>query len=230
VLKSLIILPGLDGIGARIMPFVERVAPAVEARVIRYPPDRELGSAELEALVRCELAGTDRYALLAESFSGPIAIRIAADPPPGLVSVILCGTFASNPYPWAAPARALAAWLPLKALPRWLRAPLMWGSADPRRAPARAQRSLSAVAGRVIRRRLRAILSAEETTRLARISLPCLILTARRDRILPRRATRVLLAGLPAAQVQEIDGPHLLLQACPEEAAVAVLRFLARWN
>jgi pimeloyl-ACP methyl ester carboxylesterase len=230
MLRSLVILPGLDGIGARIAPFMRRLVPSAEARVIAYPPDIELGYGELEALVRRELATADRYALLAESFSGPIAIRIAADPPPGLLGVILCGTFAANPYPWANPVGALAAWLPLKAMPRWLRAPLMWGSADPKRAPPRAQRSLSGVAGRVVRRRLRAILKVDERAQLAHIRLPCLVLTARRDRIVPRRATRALLAGLPEAQKQEIDGPHLLLQACPHEAAAAVLRFLARWN
>ena len=67
-----------------------------------------------------------RCVLLAESFSGPIAIRVAADPPPGLAGVILCGTFAKNPFPWLRPVRALAVRVPFKSLPRWLRAPLLW--------------------------------------------------------------------------------------------------------
>jgi hypothetical protein len=56
--------------------------------------------------VRAALPTRGRFVLLAESFSGPLAIRIAADPPSALVGLILCVTFARNPYPslaWARP-------------------------------------------------------------------------------------------------------------------------------
>ncbi len=64
---------------------------------------------------------------------------------------------------------------------------------------------------------------------LARIEVPMLVLTATRDRIVPRAATRWLLESARGAQIQEIDGPHLLLQSRPEECAVPVLQFLRRW-
>jgi len=168
--------------------------------------------------------------LLAESFSGPLAIRIGADPPRGLAGVILCGTFAKNPYPWLRLMRPLAVRLPVKSLPRWLRAPLMWGSGNPRRAPPRGQRAISAVAAPVIRCRIGEVLSVDETARLGAIELPILVLTAARDRLLPRAATHLLLQSLPLAQFEEIDGPHLLLQSRPSECAVPVLRFVRRWN
>ncbi|HTV97988.1 MAG TPA: alpha/beta fold hydrolase [Steroidobacteraceae bacterium] len=227
---KLIILPGLDGTGARIRPFMLRLEPAARAHIIAYPTDRALGYAELEPLIRAALPAEGRYALLAESFSGPLAIRIAADPPAGLAGVILCGTFAKNPFPWLRPVRALAAWLPVKSLPRWLRAPLMWDSRDPRDAPPRSMRSITRVAAAVVRRRLREVLRADETRRLAALKLPVLILTAARDRIVPRSATRILVQGTPHAQVVEIDAPHLMLQTRPNECATAVLRFLERWN
>ena len=56
-----------------------------------------------------------------------------------------------------------------------------------------------------------------------------LVLTAARDRIVPRAATRRLLARARGAQIREIDGPHLLLQSRPGECAVPVLQFLRRW-
>ena len=59
-----------------------------------------MGYDELEVLVRAALPTGQRYFLLGESFSGPLAIRIAANPPAGLAGVILCGTFAKNPLPW----------------------------------------------------------------------------------------------------------------------------------
>jgi pimeloyl-[acyl-carrier protein] methyl ester esterase len=224
---NLVILPGLDGTGTRIAEFIRALQPAVDARIIVYPRDLPLGYDELETLVRAALPTDRRFVLLAESFSGPLAIRIAADPPLRLAAVILCGTFARTPFPWLRPARRLAVWLPIKALPRWMRAPLMWGSGC---APPRAARAMTGVADAVVRRRIGEVLSVDETQRLASIELPMLILTARRDRIVPRRATRRLLQGAPAAHVMEIDGPHLLLQSRPRECAIRVLRFLRHWN
>jgi pimeloyl-ACP methyl ester carboxylesterase len=229
-MPNLVILPGLDGTGVRITEFIRAVTPAVDTRVISFPTDEPLGYDQLEALVRRALPVDRRYVLLAESFSGPLAIRIGADPPPELSGVILCGTFAKNPFPWLKHLRPLAVRLPIKSMPRWLRAPLMWGSGNPRRAPPRARRAISAVATPVVRHRIGEILAVDETARLSAIELPMLILTAARDRLLPRSATHILLQSLPLAQVEEIDGPHLLLQSRPAECAAPVLRFLRRWN
>ena len=229
-MPNLVILPGLDGTGARICDFIREIAPTVDTRVIRFPTDEALGYAELETLVRAALPADRRYVLMAESFSGPLAIRIGADPPRGLAGVILCGTFAKNPFPWLRRVRPLAVRLPIKSLPRLLRAPLMWGSGNPRRAPPGEQRAINAVAAPVIRRRIGEILAVDETARLCAIELPILVLTAARDRLLPRAANHLLLQSVPLAQFEEIDGPHLLLQSRPSECAVPVLRFVRRWN
>jgi pimeloyl-[acyl-carrier protein] methyl ester esterase len=229
-MPQLIILPGLDGTGTRLTPFLREMQRVVPARVIGYPPDRPLGYAELESLVRQSLPRDERYVLLAESFSGPIGIRVAAAPPPGLAGLILCGTFAKNPFPWLRAVRALAVRIPFKSLPRWLRAPLMWGSGDPRRAPPRAERASAAVDKAVIRRRLHDVLTVDVTACLADITLPTLILAATRDRIVPRSAARLLGRRTRHSELEEIEGPHLLLQSRPAEIAAAVLRFLRRWN
>jgi pimeloyl-ACP methyl ester carboxylesterase len=229
-MPQLIILPGLDGTGTRLAPFLREMTHAVSTRIIGYPPDRPMGYAELESLVRQSLPEAARFVLLAESFSGPIAIRLAADPPPGLTGLVLCGTFAKNPFPWLRPVRALAVRLPFKSLPRWLRAPLLWGSGDPRRAPPRAERASAVVEKAVIRRRLHEVLTVDVAACLEDIILPTLILAATRDRIVPRSAARLLVRRTRQGELAEIDGPHLLLQSRPAESAAAVLRFLRRWN
>jgi len=230
MMPQLVILPGLDGTGARITPFLREMERTVPVRVLKYPPDQPMGYVELESLVRQGLPQGEPYVLLAESFSGPIAIRVAADPPPDLAGLILCGTFARNPFPWLRAVRALAVRVPFKSLPRWVRAPLLWGSGDPRRAPPGAERASAGVARAVIRRRLHEVLTLDVTTHLAAIVLPTLILQATRDRIVPRAATRLLVQRTPRALVADIEGPHLLLQSRPAESAAAVLRFLGRGN
>ena len=223
---TLVLLPGLDGTGKLFSELVRTLDPDIDAQVVPYPVDQSLGYAELEALVRAALPADRRFFVLGESFSGPIAIQIGADPPAGLAGVILCGTFAKNPYPLFGWAQPLAAWFPLKSLPRWLRAPLMWGSLAAERAPAQLNRAMAAVSEDVIRHRIAALLAVDASAALARVRLPILVLQAGHDLVIPRSATQWILETAPHAQLVEIDGPHLLLQTRPEECAAALIRFV----
>jgi pimeloyl-ACP methyl ester carboxylesterase len=216
----------LDGTGKLFAEFLKALDLGVRANVVPYPPDVPFGYDELEPLVRAALPARGSFVLLGESFSGPLAIRIAARPPPGLAGVILCVTFASNPYPRLAWARGLAAFLPLKSLPRWLRAPLMWGSASPSKAPRQSERAMAGVAANVIRRRIAALLAVDETAALATITVPTLVLCATRDRVVSKAATEKIMRGIPHARRVDVDGPHLLLKTRPEECAAAVVEFI----
>ena len=225
-LPLLVLLPGLDGTGKLFAAFVRALGAGVETRIVGYSTDEPLGYEELELKVRAALPRDRPYVLLGESFGGPIAMRIAARAPVLLAGVIFCGTFARNPYPWLAWARRFAFLLPIKSLPRWVRAPLMWGSKDANRAPENADRAIASVAGAVVRR-IAAILEVDAVECLDRIDIPVLVMYGRRDRVVPHTATESLITRLPDAGVVEIDGPHLLLQACPQECSAAVLKFLA---
>lgn len=226
LIAALVLLPGLDGTGKLFAEFLKALDLGACARVVPYPPDVPLGYDELEALVRAALPARGRFVLLGESFSGPLAIRIAAHPPPGLGGLILCVTFASNPYPRLAWARRLAAFLPLKSLPRWIRAPLIWGSVSPSTAPRQSERAMAGVATGVIRRRIAALLAVDETAALAKISVPTLVLCATRDRVVSNGAAMTLMRGIRHARRVDIDGPHLLLKTRPQECAAAVLKFI----
>jgi pimeloyl-ACP methyl ester carboxylesterase len=225
-LPALVLLPGLDGTGKLFVEFVKGLGSSVDSLIVAYPKDQPLGYNELEALVLAALPCNQPFILLGESFSGPIAMRIAARSPAGLVAVILCGTFAKNPFPWLRWARPLAAYLPLKSLPRWVRAPLMWGSTSPQRAPAQMERAIAGVSPAVIRRRIAALLAVDESAALGRIRMPTLVLRGRGDRVISLAATQWILKTLPGALLAEIDGPHLLLQTRPAECAAVVLKFM----
>lgn len=225
-LPAIVLLPGMDGTGKLFAEFAQVLGPAVESQIISYPKNEPLGYRELEALARAALPRDRPFVVLGESFSGPIAVRIAAQPPAGLVGVILCGTFAKNPYPlfgWAAP---LAAWFPLKSLPQWVRAPLMWGSVSPDRAPEQLARAIADVSEAVIRHRIEALLAVDESAALAGIRVPMLVLQAERDLVIPDSATRWIMETARHARLVRIDGPHLLLQTRPEQCAAAVTEFV----
>ena len=225
---SLLLLPGLDGTGKRLGEFAQQLGVLGEVRILGYPPELPLGYEALEALVR-EALPTDRpFVLLGESFSGPIAVRIAAERPPGLRAVILCASFVTCPVPlprWAAP---LAARVPVKSLPRWLRGLLLWGPGPAARIPAQAQRASAGVAAPVLRARLAALLSVDASDAATRVRVPMLVICARGDRLIGARAARQILRCAPHATLVELDGPHLLLQTRPRECAQQVVLFMRR--
>jgi pimeloyl-ACP methyl ester carboxylesterase len=115
-MTTLVLLPGLDGTGELFAPFVEALT-GIDVRVIAYPADRAMTYAEHEAFVRDKLPRDEDYFLLAESFSGPIGISIAASTPPRLRGLILCCSFASNPLPRFSPLSKVVSMLPAVRLP-----------------------------------------------------------------------------------------------------------------
>ena len=109
---SLVVLPGLDGTATQLNDFVQALGLAFDqVGVIEYPRDQPLGYTELESLVRSALPTDRQFILLGESFSGPIALSIAASHPVGLAGIVLCASFAKAPIPIFRP----FAWLAKRA-------------------------------------------------------------------------------------------------------------------
>jgi pimeloyl-ACP methyl ester carboxylesterase len=100
---TLILLPGLGGTGELFEPFLAALGSAVAVKVIRYPGDVALGYDALGRFVRAMLPEGEPFVLLGESFSGPIAISLAATGGTQLRGLILCCSFARNPRPSLGP-------------------------------------------------------------------------------------------------------------------------------
>jgi len=97
---KIILLPGLDGTGRLFTYFSAALDSSVEPVVFTYPDDPGLGYADLIDLVLDFLPKKEPYIILGESFSGPIAIKIAATKPSMLKGVVLVNTFVSCPRPF----------------------------------------------------------------------------------------------------------------------------------
>lgn len=222
------LLPGLDGTGKRLAEFMSLLGADFDTRIVGYPPRRPLAYEALEQLVRAELPRDRAYVLLGESFSGPIAVRIAADSPPGLAAVILCASFVKSPYPLLRRVAPLAAYAPVKSMPRWLRGLMLWGSGSSARIPTQAQRASAGVSAAVLRARLAALLTVDASAAAARVRVPMLVICARNDRLFGERCAREILESAPHAECVALEGPHLLLQTRPRECADLVSRFIGK--
>lgn len=219
----------MDGTGELLGDFAAAMAPEFDADLVRYPADAALGYDELTDYVRARLPRDEPFLLLGESFSGPIAIRIAAARPEGLRGLVLCASFARAPRPpgWMLPAAWLGrigSVLPIDRIPARLTAAAMLGPWANAAWFARTRGVLATLDPAVIRARMRAGSTADESAALSRVACPLLYLRGRHDRLVSRRSWEHIRATLARAECVELDGPHFLLQAKAAEAAAAIKR------
>ncbi len=96
---TLVILPGMDGTGLFLDPFILALGTGFDVKVVQYPTSPPLGYTELEDFVSAALPREGPFFILGESFSGPLAVALAAKDSSRLNGLILCASFVRNPRP-----------------------------------------------------------------------------------------------------------------------------------
>jgi pimeloyl-ACP methyl ester carboxylesterase len=226
-MTALVLLPGMDGTGKMFADFVA-VMPA-RCIVVAYPPDRPLGYVELEQLVLAQLPQDEDFILLGESFSGPLAVTIAAQQHPRLRAVVLVSTFARLPYPrLPVLLQRLISAGPFWRMPSVLTARTILGRYCTPRLYALLKQTRATVAPQVWKARIRAVLGIDCTPALSSVHVPVLYLRGSEDRLILASAAQHLARHLPTMQLVVLDGPHWLLQTKPAEATAALRTFTAQ--
>ena len=90
---ELVFLPGLDGTGLSYKPIGEVMPGNVRVTVVNYPTDKKLSYVELVQCAYEQLPLNKPLILIAESFSGPIAISLVSSFPANIKGIIFCATF-----------------------------------------------------------------------------------------------------------------------------------------
>jgi pimeloyl-[acyl-carrier protein] methyl ester esterase len=221
---KLVLLPGMDGTGILFEPLLEALPKSISPIVVTYPYDMPLSYSELLTRVEVKLPSSEPFILLGESFSGPLALRIAAACPPGLKGVVLSASFARNPVrffprvcsPLIRPSLFYS--LPLRAL-------LGGYSASPLLQLAR--RANEMVTPQVLAARARAAVEVDAEDVLAVYNYPILYLAGSRDRVVRKHNYARMKKINANVRVVILSAPHLLLQAAPKEAAKEIAEFAA---
>jgi pimeloyl-ACP methyl ester carboxylesterase len=226
-MPALVVLPGLDGTATLLSDFVEAVRATFDSVItISYPRDQVLDYKQLESLARLSLPSEGPFVLLGESFSGPIALSIAADPPPNLVGLILSTTFAKNPVSLLRPFACLTPLAPVRTLPMSVLSWWLLGNWATPKIKNALRAALQSVASPVLRARAANALRSDVTECLNKIAVPVLYLRASEDRLLSSAVGESLISSLPHATLVTIPGPHLLLQRAPTVSAQAIAAFV----
>jgi len=225
---TLVLLPGMDGTGIFFEDFAAAIQHDFKPVIVRYPNDPLLGYAGLEPIVRAALPQDEPFLILGESFSGPLAISIAASNPAGLLGLILCVTFARNPHPLLPLVCAILKPLPAWRVPRFIQQPNLFGRFNSPYLRAKLREVRGRVSQRTLKARLEAVASIDVSEKLRRLSVPTLYLRGRHDRVVSRASGDYIRKIHPNVEVAELDTPHLLLQTAPHAAARLISEFLKK--
>ncbi|HJR74136.1 MAG TPA: alpha/beta fold hydrolase [Luteimonas sp.] len=218
-----VLLPGMDGTGELLTEFAVALAPEFEAIVVAYPNEVALDYAALTELAAERLPRDEPFLLIAESFSGPIAIELAARKPEGLIGLVLCASFAKVPKsPMLRAFEAILRTFPSTKLPVGLAMPWLMGRWSTRDWARRVRDAVRNVSAGAMRARLSAVADVDVTRLIPQIDCPLLYLKPSRDRLIGDAGWRAIRDLSRNAVCIEIEGPHFLLQAKPLECAAAV--------
>lgn len=217
----------MDGTSDLFRPFMKALPKELRQQAAIYRTDYFLSYADLGKIARLYLTESGPLVLLAESFSTPLAIEIAAEAPRNLKGLVLCTGFAASPV------RGLLKALGLLAAPVLARVAtksairsLLLGKEADSSVVESVYRAIKSVSKQVLSERIRAVLRCDVRPQLRQISVPILYLQAKDDRLVRSHCLEDVTRINPAIRSVEVNGPHLLLQREPQKTAEIVTQFL----
>jgi pimeloyl-ACP methyl ester carboxylesterase len=212
----------LDGTAELFERFVAIAPSHVVVRCQPLPSDTPRTYGQLADWI-VERLPPERVALIAESFSGPLALLVA-NRCSRVTGVVLCASFIESPL--AIPVPRLPAFLWNRPPPLALLRLLLTGG--DRALAESMQRAIASVPGRVIAHRISSVLRVSARDELKAFAGPLLCLRATRDRIVRSNTAAKIRALKPHAELADVDAPHLLLQSNPSAAWAIIEPFLER--
>ncbi|WP_298256907.1 alpha/beta hydrolase [uncultured Litoreibacter sp.] len=222
---NIVILPGLDGTGALVSQLQDLLAVEHSVTAVHYPAELSRYD-DIKSWLQSALPQTD-YILVAESFSGPLAVMIGASCPRQLKGIVFVASFARSPRRLPAISASLLRFLPVKSrVFTGLAQPVLMGKWSSAAFTRSFTKSLRIVPLATLSARLREVLRVDVTDKIAQIKAPYTYLQATHDRLVPAKISNDFNTG--AGKVTLVAGPHFLLQANPEDTAKHILAFAAQ--
>lgn len=219
------LLPGLHGTAALYDPLVQ-LLDSHPVECISYPEDIPQSYEKLSEWLISHVDWSKPRVLIAESFSGPLALLLASKFPHSVQALVLAASFCaspSNPNLALLPLRPLMMLRPPKAAIRHF----LIGPTASNEKTKRLQSIVSSIPSKVLSQRVRSILSLEPADCPNLHDTPMLILQASDDNMIPWETQNQLCMHYPHATTHWLNSPHLILQECTLECHTLIAHFIA---
>ncbi len=212
-------MPGLDGTGKLFGPLIPLLQPHFRLVIVTYP---DLDSfSEYVDCARNQLPETGSFSLVAESFSGPVAMAIMAQPPVQIGPSVLSSTFARSPL---AALTRMSNYVPeqmfsIGALSDFCLDVYEVNDEDFSETQPLPLNVMEQLDGVLLKHRISVLSRIDVSALLPGIEIPILQLHGTQDRIVSETDALMLQSNLPNVNRIDIDAPHLLLQTHPQQCA-----------
>ena len=214
---TLVLLPGLNGTAGLFDPLLAVATDEYELMVISYPTHEVKSYAELTDYVLEKISAIEgRFVVVGESFSGPIAVFLAANHIRGLSGIILVATFIHPPY------FSFFKYLPWTLIFK-LAKPVYWlrikvSNANKANILKAASIELQKVKPPVLAARVKAALTVDAVSSLEKVNIPVVYFRANYDVVVPAWNVKKILTVKPDVKVISFNTHHFLLQSAPHAA------------
>ena len=226
--RHLVLLPGLDGTGSLFAPLLANLPETLVPVVVKYPPDQLLYYEQLFPYIREVMPWDQPFILLAESFSGPMAIKFAAEQPANIHALVLCSCFFSKidapPASWTS-FFTKEKWFERATPDSAIKQLVTGGVCEPALLTA-IKEAIRTVKPEVLAHRVRLMFEFDYSTALKELRAPLLCLAGKQDKLAAPQAIQNLLEAREDSSCVNLDTSHLLLQTHPKEALQAIIQFI----
>jgi pimeloyl-ACP methyl ester carboxylesterase len=223
----IVLLPGLDGTGELFEPLIDCLPEGITPIVISYPRDRPLDYRDLKKIVMDKLPTGTEFFILGESFSGPLAVMIAAERPEGLKGLILCATFIRNPF------RFIPSWASIFSVsciyrlwPLLIRIRTICAGNQIKEFARMAIEVIKTVRPDVIAGRVKSVFRVDVEKELRSCALPILYLMGAEDRLIKKHNFEKIKKVRHDVLLKEIKTRHFILQLEPMKASKELVEFM----
>jgi pimeloyl-ACP methyl ester carboxylesterase len=205
-------------------PLRDTAPPGAELITVTYPSGDKNGYNDLLPRVRAILPTDRPFYLLGWSFSGPMALMVAAERPANLRGVILAASFVRHPLPrWMR--RIAQPWL-FKLCPATYPVKALLNGADARGLRDLVARAIAQADSVALASRARAGMTVDATEHLKHCPVPVMYLRATEDRLIAARHAEEARRLLPGLRIVDMPGPHMALVTDPSRSWSALSSFM----
>lgn len=223
---NIVLLPGLDGTGELFARFQQALPDRLDSKTVVYPFKEGLGYDVLTEYVLDVLPTDSAFVLLGESFSGPIAVNVAAGNVPNLKGLVLVNTFLQNPRPLLL---KLIDFVPDRIMRQPPKKILQWMLKNAERNAVSVEElfaTVSSLSPSLIRTRLASVSKLDVRAVASAVKVPVCIMQSTFDAAVSKPIAKQLVSAFSNSSVQTLDTNHFLLQSMPNKAAQIVDAFI----
>ncbi|HBR50573.1 MAG TPA: alpha/beta hydrolase [Nitrospira sp.] len=222
----LVLLPGLDGTDVFFRPLLAVLSERITPLVVQFPSSTANGYQDLLGLTRHALVAVQRCYVLGWSFSGPLALMLAAAEPEKVRGVILASSFVRPPrrlfalLRWASVTPLIWLFRAIKRIPVWL------SRASNDRLRRDKTETWERVSAKMIASRIRTLLAVDARPLLRTCPCPVLCVAGQDDQVVPHHNVEEMANVRASLHVLTIAGGHFAIYTNPSEIAAAIEQFM----